>query len=396
MKILVAHNRYRSLMPSGENAVVDEEIQLLNQTGFEVVPFIASSDDIPQLSSREKLGVAVGSIYNPYGVRRFREMLRDHGPDLVHVHNVFPLLSPWIVREARRAGLPVIMTVHNFRLDCVAGTYFRDGRVCTDCSGFSVAMPAILHGCYRSSRTQTVPMVVSRSLHKKTWMGIDTFFALTQFHADYLVGLGVPSTKIIIRPTSAADPGQPSRIGRDALFIGRLSDEKGINLLLEAWPTGGVSDRQLLVVGSGPLASAVQARAAADQSVRYLGKVGPQAVQTELRKSAVVLVPSTCYEGFPRVVSEAFASGRPVMATNHGGLASAVREDRGWLLPPIARMWMDALEALTDRDLQERGEAARQYYVETLSPTMYMETTRRAYEAALSRRRRQSPTSTSD
>ncbi|MCX6418521.1 MAG: glycosyltransferase [Actinobacteria bacterium] len=159
------------------------------------------------------------------GVREFTELLESEKPDVVHIHNVYPLISPWVIRTAHKAGIPIVMTVHNFRLDCVAGTYLRDGKVCTDCTSTSFAMPAITHGCYRGSSIQSVPMVMSRSIHRSTWQLVDRFIALTGFHQEFLVRMGIAPDRIVVRPTSVTDPGAGTAPGKDVLFVGRLGAE---------------------------------------------------------------------------------------------------------------------------------------------------------------------------
>ncbi len=362
MKVLIAHNRYRSALPSGENSVVDDEIRLLRGAGVEVLPLIADSDDIPGLSLRGKLGVAAGPVVNLTGVARMRRMLEVHQPDLVHVHNVFPLLSPWIVRTAHDAGVPVVQTVHNFRQDCVAGTYFRDGQVCTDCKGRRVAMPALVHGCYRSSRAQTVPMVIGRSIHRSTWLSVERYLVLTDFHAAFLESLGVPADRIVIRPTSATDPGAGTTPGRDVLFVGRLDHEKGVELILDAWAARPADGRRLVVAGDGPLSSHVAARAAAGDSIDFVGRLEPDGVSAAMRAAGVVALPSVWLEGLPRVAVEAMAHGRPIMAVDHGGLATVVDRETGWLLPPQTSAWTRGLAALTDSELRLRGGGARRLF----------------------------------
>jgi glycosyltransferase involved in cell wall biosynthesis len=363
VKILVAHNRYRSQMPSGENAVVDDDIRLLRAAGVEVVPLIEDSDDIPGLRVAGKIGVAAGPLVNPNGVVRMRRMLAQHAPDLVHVHNVFPLLSPWIVREAHAAGVPVVQTVHNFRQDCVAGTYFRDGQVCTECVGKRVATPAVTHGCYRGSRLQSLPMVVGRSAHRSTWRSVDRYLVLTEFHAAFIESLGVPADRIVVRPTSAADPGTPAAPGRDVLFVGRLDREKGVELILDAWSVRRPDHRRLVIAGDGPLRPLVAARAAAGAGIDYVGTLTPEEVSAAMRSAALVVLPSVWLEGLPRVVVEAMSHGRPVMAVSQGGLASVVDDSSGWLLPAEPAAWAATLSTLSEADLARRGAGAREQYV---------------------------------
>lgn len=362
MKVLVAHNRYRSGLPSGENSVVDDDIDLLRRSGVDVVPLIEESDSIAELGLRGRLGVAAGPVYNPAGVGRMRAMLATQRPDVVHVHNVFPLLSPWIVREAHEVGVPVVQTVHNFRQDCVSGTYFRDGQVCTDCTGHRLATPALRHGCYRGSRLQTLPMIIGRSTHRSTWGSVDRFLVLTAFHAAYLESLGIPADRIVVRPTSAPDPGVVSAPGRDVLFVGRLDAEKGVELLLDAWSRHEPGSRHLVVVGDGPLSGLVSERAAADPTIEYRGLLCPADVATEMEAAAAVALPSVWLEGLPRVAIEAMAHGRPVLAVDHGGLSTVVDSDSGWLLPADACAWATAFSDLTELDVRRRGEGARRTY----------------------------------
>ena len=359
MKVLVAHNRYRSNLPSGENTVVDDDIAALRAEGVEVLPLMEESDKIPSLGPAAKLGVASGPVYNPDGVRRMRTMLAVHQPDVVHIHNVFPLLSPWVIRAAHDADVPVVQTVHNFRRDCVAGTFFRDGGICTDCSGRRWATPAVRHGCYRGSRLQTLPMVVGRAMHESTWRSIDRFLVLTAFHAEQLAAVGVPEGRIIIRPTSAQDPGKVSAPGRDVLFAGRLDAEKGVELLLDAWALRPSDSRRLIIAGDGPLAALVEARAAGDPSITYVGRLTQDEVAAAMESAGVVALPSTCLEGLPRVAVQAMARGRALLVVGHGGLASLVDAASGWLLPPEVSAWADAMAHLDDSELLRRGAGAR-------------------------------------
>ena len=362
MKVLIAHNRYRSALPSGENSVVDDDIRVLRDSGVEVIPLIEESDEISRLGVSGKLGVAAGPLVNPAGVGRMRKMLEIHKPDIVHVHNVFPLLSPWIIRTAHAAGVPVVQTVHNFRQDCVAGSFFRDGQVCTDCNGLRVATPAVAHGCYRGSRVQTVPMVIGRAVHRGTWRSVDRYVVLTGFHASYMRALGVPAERIVIRPTSTPDPGPGTEPGRDVLFVGRLDPEKGVELLLDAWAARTPENRRLVVAGDGPLRDLVVRRAAADPSIDFVGRLDKAGVVAAMTEAGIVVLPSVWLEGLPRAAVEAMALGRPLMAVNHGGLATVVTEDNGWLLPPTVASWAEALSGLTTSQLSRRGEAARRTF----------------------------------
>ena len=387
MKVLVAHNRYRSNAPSGENIVVDAEIDALRRSGIEVIPFIRESDSIEGLSPMGKVGVVLGPVRNPQGVQDFREVIATERPDVVHVHNVYPLISPWIVREAKAQGIPVVMTVHNFRIDCVAGTYLRDGKVCTDCAGRSVATPALRHGCYRGSHLQSVPMVVGRSVHRGTWKSVDRFFALTTFHADYLRRLGMADEQIVVRPTSVPDLGEPSPPGHDVLFVGRLGPEKGVDVLLDAWAASSASTqgRRLHLVGDGELRPLAEQAAANDASITVHGLLSRDGVNELMRSCGAVVLPSTCFEGLPLVLVEALAQGRPVIVSNIGGLGSTVTDDIGWRVPPGSHEALASrLNDLDQEELVSRGRAARRRFLEELAEQVTIPQLTEAYKQVAS------------
>jgi glycosyltransferase involved in cell wall biosynthesis len=380
--VLVAHNRYRSATPSGENTFVASQRAALTAAGVEVVPLDCSSDDLPGLPVAQRLAVAAGPVHNPFGVRRMRDALARHRPDVVHVHNTVPLLSPSVLREARRAGVPVVHTVHNFRQDCVNGLYFRDGAVCTDCHGRAVALPAVAHGCYRGSRLQSVPMVVGRSVHRSTWARVDAFVALSRFHRDYLGSLGIDPARVTVVPTACEDPGPTPPPGRDLLFLGRLTPEKGAGELLDAWEracagSGPPDGRRLVLAGDGPLLGPLRRRAERLPGVEVTGPQDAAGVGALLRRCGVVVVPSRWYEGYPRAAVEALAHGRALLVSDLGALPAVVAGDdaaddadgrAGWTAAPDAAALAVAIRALTDEDVGRCGRAARRRYESAHTP----------------------------
>ena len=366
MKVLIVHNRYRKAIPSGENSVVDSEIAILQASGLDVATYLRSSDEIAEMSGAQKVAVALGPIRSGQGVREFTELLDSEKPDVVHIHNVYPLISPWIIRTAHKAGIPTVMTVHNFRLDCVAGTYLRDGQVCTDCTSTSFAMPAITHGCYRGSSIQSVPMVMSRSIHRSTWQLVDRFIALTGFHQEFLVRMGIAPDRIVVRPTSVTDPCAGTAPGKDVLFVGRLGAEKGVDVLLEAWRISGAEQfgRTLHIVGDGELRAAADRAAGMDPSIRIHGMQDSAHVAELMDQCGPVVIPSTCFEGLPLVLAEAIARGRPIIASDIGGLGRTVTDDFGWKVPPSNAVALAAtIGALTDEQIAQRGAAARERFL---------------------------------
>lgn len=320
MRVLVAHNLYRSGAPSGENAAVAEEIAALRAAGVAVEAYLPHSDDIPALSTMDKVGVALGPVANPAGLRALTGAIRAHRPDVLHLHNVFPQVSPWAVRRAHALGVPVVQTVHNYRHSCVAGFRFRDGGPCDSCVDRLLPVPAVVHGCYRGSRLQSAAMAAGQVVHRGTWRSVDAFLALTPFQVAELGRLGVPAGRITLRPTAVPDPGPPGPPGRNVLFAGRLDEMKGVHMLLSAWerssPPPGA---RLRIVGSGPLLPFL--RFSAGPEVDVLGPLDAAGVAAEMRAAALVALPSLWYEGQPRVLVEALAHGRPVLTTDVGGLA---------------------------------------------------------------------------
>lgn len=371
MKVLVVHNRYQDRYPSGENAVVQAEIDLLEAGGVEVVPCIDSSDRLLEGSSATRLEAALGPVYGFKGVPAFRSLIRSQRPDVVHVHNVFPFFSPWIVRAAKSTATPVVQTVHNYRHSCVNGLHVREGRRCDDCLHRRVPWPAVQHGCYRGSRLQSLPMATSQVVHQGTWRDVDAFLALTPFMRDRLIQSGLPADRIRLRPTWVRDPGVASPPARqlDVAFIGRLDEPKGVMLLLRAWMYGSWPGRgRLFIAGDGPLAAAVSDAARADASISFVGRLEEAAVADLLGRVAFVVAPSIFYEGFPLGIAEAFAKGRPVLLPSGGSVASVVGADLGWTCELSESGLRQALAGVSLEDCQRKGEAARAFFTAHLTP----------------------------
>jgi len=369
MKVVVAHNRYSSAQPSGENTVVDAEIGQLRAAGVQVVPFLRSSDEIGTLPAAQKLLLPVAPIVAPGAVGALKKLIRAEQPDLLHLHNPYPLISPWIVRTAQAHGLPVVQTVHNYRQVCANGLYFRDGRICQDCRGRAFPLPAVVHSCYRGSRAQSVIMATTLTVHRRTWRGVDRYVALTDAIAAHLRDFGIPDGRIVVKPNALADPGPPPPLGEGFLFAGRLSPEKGLGLLVEAWsrhPDGSLGT--LRIAGDGPLRPVAEAAAQARSDVVFLGPQNQEGVRAARRDSAVLLATSTWHDVLPTVILEALADGRPVLGTALGGIPYLVGA-AGWTVPASA----DALAAALP--VAAAGAAglaplARKRYESTFTPEL--------------------------
>jgi glycosyltransferase involved in cell wall biosynthesis len=328
VKILVAHNFYQRR--GGEDAVCESEVRLLRHAGHKVVEYLRQNDEIHDYSFFAKASLGWGASWSERANRELREILVREAPDVAHFHNTFPLISPSAYYACHAAGVPVIQTLHNFRLLCPGGNLFRDGHVCEDCLSHSL-LHSIAHGCYRGSRVTTSAVAGMITVHRLlgTWAKqVDLFLVCTDFARRKFVSGGFDGRRIKVKPNFiTADPGIRSGGGSTGLFVGRLSPEKGPELLPAAWSKLGASI-PLEIVGDGPSRAALESDCArlGLQTIHMAGWIDCGAVIERLRAARFLIVPSTCYEGFPLAIAEAYACGVPVIAAGHGGLAEIVRD----------------------------------------------------------------------
>jgi glycosyltransferase involved in cell wall biosynthesis len=336
MKVVVAHNRYASGQPSGENVIVDAEIAQLSAAGVTVLPFLRSSDEIASFSAVQKALLPLSPIRNGPSQRELAALIEREKPDLVHLHNPYPLLSPWVVRTAHQSRTKVIQTVHNYRQVCAPGLYFRDGHICTECRGKAFPLPAIRHSCYRDSKAQSAVMATALTVHRGTWRSVERYIALTDRIAEHLRDYGIPAERIAVKPNGIPDPGYVDGPRTGFLYAARLSPEKGLALLLEAWnrhPDGSFGP--LHIAGDGPLRGLAETAAATRGDVTYLGSLSQGEMRAEVARTACVVAASTWHDVLPTIILEALAGGAAVLATDLGGMPYLVG-DAGWIVPPTA------------------------------------------------------------
>ncbi|WP_270933768.1 glycosyltransferase [Falsiroseomonas oryzae] len=334
LRILMLHNHYQR--PGGEDACFAAEAALLEAHGHEVVRFTQHNDAVTTMRATT---LAAKTLWNREAYGELRRRIRASRPAVIHAHNLFPLISPAAYYAAAAEGVPVVQTIHNFRLFCVNAQFFRDGRPCEDCLGRSVPWPGIRHACYRGSVQQSAGVAALIATHRAlgTWRRkVDVMVALNDFVRRKLIAGGVSAERIVVKPNFLlADPGAGDGL-RDgyALFAGRLSPEKGVTTLVDSWPRVPGTLR-LRIVGDGPVAAELSMRAAADRRIELLGQRTPLEVQELMRGAAAVIVPSKWYELMPLVVIEAFAAGTPVLAARVGALAELVDDGQnGGLFAP--------------------------------------------------------------
>ncbi|MGA3354468.1 MAG: glycosyltransferase family 4 protein [Acidimicrobiales bacterium] len=384
MRVLQVHNRYRSAFPSGENRSVDQLADMLRKVGVEVESYFRDSDEIEHFGLVERAGLAVRPIYSFEDTKALKARIWSFGPDVVQLHNPYPLISPACIRVAKAEGVPVVQFVHNYRFACANGLYFRDGRVCRDCLGKRVPWPAVRHSCYRSSMPQSAIMAGSLIVHRSTWQMVDRFLPVSDFVAEQLVAAGVPTEKIAVQPNIVLDPGEPAPFGKGLLFAGRLDEEKGIKLLLEAWHLSGVGKATMLtIVGDGADRSAVERAARVDPSISYLGSMLADQVGQLLDDCAVCVVPSLFLETFSRSVIESFARGRPVISTGMGAMGRNVTDEVGWVCstPSPVGLADTIRQAFGDQDgARVRGIAARSLYERSYRPDIAIRSMLKVYE----------------
>ena len=385
MKIILLHNNYQQ--PGGEDAVFEAEKVLLDRMGHEIIPFV---EDNARLNGMSALKAARNTIWSREAQGKLRQLIRETRPDVAHFHNTFLMISPAAYYACKEAGVPVVQTLHNYRLICPGALLMREGRVCEDCVGRAIPWSGVVHGCWRSSRVGTAVVAAMLTAHRlmKTWQEqVDVYVSLTEFARQKFIEGGLPAEKIVVKPNFVApDPGEGAHEGDYALFVGRLSPEKGVRTLLRAWQwLRGVP---LKVVGNGPLMEEVQGlvRREGLEEVEVLGRRPREEVFQLMREARVLLFPSEGYEGFPMTIAEAFACGLPVVASRLGAMAEIVEDQRTGLLfrPGDPENLAEKVEWAWGhpKELAEIGREARREYEQKYTAEKNYEILMEIYERA--------------
>jgi len=382
VRILILHSRYRSGLISGENRVVAEEANLLRRGGHEVEVIAPSPDEFRRAT------LAARSL-NSFGIGRVvANRVRASGAEIVHCHNLYPAFGAGVLRDAERSGAAVVVTLHNYRFMCLAGTFFRDGRVCQDCLG-RLPWPGVIHACYRESRSESAVLAGSlvNARVSRRLSSVHRFFAVSTFVREKHVEAGFPEERILVKPNFVPEQTQRSGPGTYFLVLSRLSVEKNISEIVSCWDK---DLGELRIAGDGPELAELE-RLGAGRDVQFDGAVSPEEIPSLLTGARALLVPSSCFEGQPRVVLEAYAAGVPVIASRIGGLAEAVIEDETGITvqPGDRKAWRSAVQQFADDRLSVRlGDGARSLWRARFSPRSGLTMLEAGYDEALYERNR--------
>ena len=372
MKILLCHNYY--LQPGGEDQVFNDEAALLESRGCEVLRYVRHSEDVEALGRLQQVN---RTIWNRRTFDELREIIRAERPDVMHCTNIFPLISTAAYDAARVERLPVVQSLHNFRTLCVNGLLMRDGTPCEKCVGCDVPWHGVVHKCYRDSRLASAVLattIATQKLKRECRDPVTLYVALSEFSRQTFIQGGFPADRVIAKTNFVApDPGVGVGLSGGAIFVGRLSEEKGIDLLVKAWKRIA-APLPLTIVGDGPLAEMAQAAARDDSRITWLGRQPVEEIYRLVGDAGFLVLPSRCYENCPKTILEAYSKGTPALVARHGALREFVRADETGRhftpgdasdLAAKATELFDAPHTLTKMRRRARAEFEAKYTADT-------------------------------
>jgi len=329
IKVLLVHNKYQ--ISGGEDKVVEEEIRLLQKNSIVVTNYFTTNEKINVNGLLNKFKTGINTIWSKKEYENIKRKIVKDKPDVIHFHNTFPLLSPSVYYASHELGIPVVQTLHNYRIACPGAMFLRDGEICEKCISGSL-INSIKYGCYRDSPLQTMPLSAMLYTHRflDTWnKKVDKFIALTNFAKTKFEEIGISSEKIAVKPNFIQKSHfvNPSSKENHVVFVGRISKEKGLHLLLEAWKKiGSQIDAKLDIIGDGPLREEYESKFSNIDNIKFHGKLDGENVLKYMSKAKYIVVPSVWYEGFPMTIVEAFSVNTPVITSNIGSLKEVVND----------------------------------------------------------------------
>jgi glycosyltransferase involved in cell wall biosynthesis len=388
MKILMAHNYYQQY--GGEDVSFEAEAGLLETNGHQVIRYARNNTEIKQYGLFQKFRLPINTIWSSKSHHDVEKIIQKENPDLVHFQNTFPLISPSAFYACKHKNIPIIWTIRNYRLMCLNGLFLRDNRICEVCKGKSFAYPGIRHACYRNSHLQSTVVAAMLTYHKllKTWSRlIDKYICLSEFSRDKLIEGGLSGKKIFVKPNFINDPGENKEERKYALFIGRLSEEKGIHTILKSIERN--PSIPLVIVGSGPLEREVKEVCGRLRNVSYLGQIENNQIFEVLKKAKFLIFPTLVFETFGRVIVEAFACSTPVIASRIGAVKELVKNGKTGILfnPEDSENLTSKMKWMWDHPLECRqmGDEARQEYINRFTPEFNYQALISIYNSVLER-----------
>jgi glycosyltransferase involved in cell wall biosynthesis len=347
MQILVVHNRYK--IRSGEDSVFFKEVKLLEENGHQVLTWTVDNRELDASSLLQKIKLAINTTWSWSAYHTMQEKIREHSPEIVHVHNFMPLLSPSIFYACQSMRVPVIQTLHNYRLGCPLSYYSREGKICELCRERSL-LESIRLKCYHNSRLETASIAIMLQVHRwlLTWQrAVDGFIVLSDFQHHKMKELGIPEKKMYLKPNfveRAEITTQPYEFGSYYLYVGRLTEEKGIHLLLESYQLSK-SKYSLIIVGDGELKDVVISATRDNPMIQYIGTQTPLEVKQWMSNAIALLFPSLWYECLPMTILEAYCCSLPVVSTDVGVMPDMVKSHKTGLIvsPPLPTAMAEAI-----------------------------------------------------
>jgi len=394
VRVLVAHSRYRSSSASGENRVVDVEVAALRAAGHEVVLFQRHSDDFLNRSQLRQAALAPGTVWNRHTRAALRARVRSVRPDVVHVHNIWPLLSPSVLSAPGLEAVPSVVTLHNYQVACPVGTFQRGDHPCHECADDRLSLGAVRHGCVATSPAVALA-ALSKAVNLGSWKtAVSAYVFLSDAQRRHLLPVGLPPGRAFVKWNLVPDPsiqGPPAQFTPTIVYIGRLNPVKGIDVLLRAWDLARTAmvdaGLRLVLIGDGPLRSKVEAWAAERAEVDVHGSLPHQDAMRLLAGARAAVVPSTWPEPFGLSAVEAMATGVPVIASGHGALAELVRPgvDGQWFYPGDAQDLAERLRSTVTQASHWRamGSGARQTYLARHHPSANLNRLIEIYDYAI-------------
>jgi len=394
VKVCLIHNFYQQ--PGGEDNVFRNEGSLLASHNHQIQEFTRHNNEILHYKGFQRITLAGKTTYNYQVKKAFRQFVKEFGPDVLHFHNTFPLISPAVYGVGKELNIPVVQTIHNYRFFCANGLFYREGKVCEDCFEKSFPWPAVAHACYRDFRLQSLTVAAMQAFHqhRNTWQKeIDAVITLTGFGKQKLLQAGFPAEKVHVKPNFVpVDPGYNGNKNNYGIFVGRLTPEKGVQTLLEAWRY--LDKVPLKIVGDGPMEERLKQYAIEHslKSVEFLGRLAREEGISLMKKARFLLFPSEWYETFGLVAAEAFACGTPVIASRLGAMGEIVKDGYSGLhftpgnAEDLAAKVQWAREHL--EEMQAMGKNARREYEEKYTAERNYEMLMGIYEKALEVKRK--------